>query len=401
MTTESHDVIVVGLGAMGSAAVYQLASRGVRVLGIDRLSPPHTHGSTHGDTRITRLAIGEGMVYVPLAMRSHQLWREIEAQTGADLLTANGCLILGRAGTGFGFHGKADFLHDSIAAAEAFGIAHEVLEAAEVSRRFPQFALVGDETGYLEPAGGFLRPEACVRAQLTLAAQRGADIHRDERVESFATSAGGVVVRTARGEYSADRLILSAGPWIAGLLGGELGRRFAVYRQAMHWFAIAPPHQLLTPARLPVYIWEVSGRDTFYGFPAIDGEDGGMKVATEQFARPTDPASVDRRVPEGDSQALYDRLVGARLPQLQRRRVKAVSCLYTTTRDGDFVIDWHPQSDNVLIVSPCSGHGFKHSAAVGEAAAELVTQGTSTIDVRPFSLERFAAQGPRAAVAPS
>jgi sarcosine oxidase len=397
---ESHDVIVVGLGAMGSAAVYQLASRGVRVLGIDRLSPPHTHGSTHGDTRITRLAIGEGMAYVPLAMRSHQLWREIEARTGADLLTTNGCLILGRAGTGLGFHRKADFLQDTIAAAEAFGIAHELINAAEVSRRFPQLTLVGDETGYLEPAGGFLRPEACVRAQLTLAAQRGADIHRDERVESFGTSAGGVVVRTARGEYSAGKLILSVGPWIVGLLRGELSRRFTVYRQVMHWFATAPPHPLLTPARLPVYIWEVTERDTFYGFPAIDGENGGMKVATEQFARATDPGSVDRHVPEGDTLALYDRLVGARLPQLQRRRVKAVSCLYTATSDGDFVIDWHPESDNVLIVSPCSGHGFKHSAAIGETAAEMVTQGTSTIDVRPFSLQRFAADRSQSSASP-
>jgi sarcosine oxidase len=385
-----HDVIVVGLGAMGSAAAYQLAGRGVRVLGLDQFSPPHTLGSTHGDSRVTRLAIGEGMAYVPLAMRSHQLWREIEAQTGADLLTANGCLILGRAGTGFGFHGKVDFLQDTIAAARAFDIPYEVLDADGIRRSFPQFNLVGDEVGYHEPGGGFVRPEACVRAQLTLAARRGADIRRDERVESFAITADGVTVRTAGGDHSAGKLILSAGPWIAGLLDGVLRQRFAVHRQVMHWFATAPPHQLLVPDRFPVYIWEATERDTFYGFPAIDGEDGGMKIAAERFDEVTDPVSVNREVSLEESLALFDRLVGARLPHLQRRRVKAVACLYTTTPDGDFVIDWHPDSDDVLIVSPCSGHGFKHSAAIGEAAAELVTQGTSSIDLDAFSLRRFA-----------
>lgn len=387
---ETHDAIVVGLGAMGSAATYQLAARGVRVLGLDMFSPPHTLGSTHGDSRITRLAIGEGTAYVPLAMRSHQLWREIEARTGADLLTTNGCLILGRPGTGFGFHGKANFLLDTIAAAAAFAIPHEVLDTSEVGVRFPQFTLVGDEIGYHEPGGGFLRPEACVGAQLTLAARLGADIRRDVRVEGVGFGTNGVTVRTAEGEHSAGKLVLSAGPWIGGLLGGDLGSRFAVHRQVMHWFATDPAAELLSPERFPVYIWEVSQRDTFYGFPAIDGPDGGMKVAAEQFDQTTDPDSVTRHVPEEESMTLFDRVVGARLTELVRRRVKAAACLYTTTPDGDFVIDWHPESRDVLIVSPCSGHGFKHSAAIGETVAELVTQGTSSIDVGVFSLSRFA-----------
>ncbi len=386
---EIHDVIVVGLGAMGSAAAYQLARRGARVLGLDRFSPPHTLGSSHGDTRITRTAIGEGMAYVPLALRSNQLWREIEAETGADLLTVTGCLILGRAGTGFGFHGKANFLRDTIAAARAFAIDHEVLDAPAIAARFPQFTLVGDEVGYHEPGGGFLRPEACVSAQLTLAARCGADIRREVRVEDISTSDGGVVVRTSQGDHSAAKLILSAGPWITSLVGEPVRRRFAVYRQAMHWFATAPPQDILRPAHMPVFIWEVGDGDAFYGFPAIDGESGGMKVAGEQFEEADEPDSVVREVPREESLAFFDRVVGARLP-LRRRRVKAVSCLYTATPDGDFVIDWHPDSHDVLIVSPCSGHGFKHSAAIGETAAELVTQGTSSIDVGAFSLSRLA-----------
>ncbi len=385
----SWDVIVVGLGAMGSAATYQLARRGARVLGIDRFSPPHRLGSTHGDSRITRTAIGEGMAYVPMAQRSQQLWREIEAASGADLLTQNGCLVLGRAGTGFGFHGKAHFLEDTIAAAQAFDVPHEVLDAAEVAARFPQLGLVGDEVGYLEPSGGFVRPEACVSAQLTLAKVHGADIHRNERVERLTPGGGSVTVRTDRGEHTAAKVVLSAGPWVATLLDTALGARFAVYRQVMHWFATAPPHELLTPGRLPVFIWEADERHAFYGFPAIDGETGGLKVAGEQFDHASDPDAVTREVSVDESLALYDDVVGARLPQLERRPVKAVSCLYTATGDGDFVIDWHPDSDGVLIVSPCSGHGFKHSAAIGEAAAELVLEGQSTIDVSAFSLCRF------------
>jgi sarcosine oxidase len=387
---ETHDVIVVGLGAMGSAATYQLAARGIRVLGLDQFSPPHTLGSTHGDTRITRQAIGEGFAYVPLALRSHQLWREIEAQTSTDLLTTNGCLILGRAGTGFGFHGKANFLQDTIAAADAYAIPHEVLDVNQISERFPQFTLVGDEVGYFEPGAGFLRPEACVSAQLTLAARCGADIRRDVRVESFSASAGGVTVRTASGDHSAGKLIISAGPWIADFVGDELGSRFKIHRQVMHWFAAAPPHERLSPEHFPVYIWEVSDRDTFYGFPAVDGADGGMKVANEQFEVTTRPGSVSSAVPERESLALFDELIAPRFSQFRRRRVKAVSCLYTTTPDGDFVIDWHPESTDVLIASPCSGHGFKHSAAIGEVAAEMVTSGTSLIDVSAFSVHRFA-----------
>ena len=384
-----YDVVVVGLGAMGSAATWQLARRGARVLGIDRFSPPHSLGSTHGDTRITRRAIGEGMAYVPLALRSHEIWREVEELTGADLLTTCGGLVLGRPGGTASHRGKTQFLEQTVAAAQRFGIEHEVLDSSAIAQRFPQFALAGDETGYWEPGAGFLRPEACVAANLQLAVASGADIHRDERVLGFSASSSGVSLHTTHGDHAADRLILSAGAWLPALAGDEVARHFGVYRQLMHWFATAPPLDALTADRCPIFIWEVGDARWFYGFPAIDGPDGGMKVATETYAERVDPDAVTREVTDAEALAMFDALAGPRLPHLRRRRVRSVTCLYTSTADGDFVVDWHPDSDRVLVVSPCSGHGFKHSAALGEAVAQLVIDSTSTLDLAPFSLSRF------------
>ena len=170
--TPAYDTIVVGLGAMGSATLLQLARRGQRVLGLDRHDPPHAWGSTHGDTRITRVGIGEGEDYVPLVQRSHQIWREIEAETGADLLTQCGALILAPGSSTAVVHGKANFVRRTIAAAERFGIPHEVLAPEDCTRRFPQFRLRGDEVVYHEPGGGYVRPERCVEAQLMLARSR-------------------------------------------------------------------------------------------------------------------------------------------------------------------------------------------------------------------------------------
>src|SRR5215831_7511206 len=210
---QSFDTVVVGLGAAGSAALYHLAKRGVRALGLDRFSPPHTLGSTHGDTRITRLAIGEGEHYTPLAVRSHALWRELEAETGEELLTTNGGLIISSRATKAHTHVE-HFFDNTLAAALKFGIAHELLDATEIRRRFPQFKVGDGEHGYLEKEAGFVRPERCVAAHLRAAEHRGAIIRRNERVVAFRGTAGGVTVTTDRGEYSAATTIVAAGPWL-------------------------------------------------------------------------------------------------------------------------------------------------------------------------------------------
>jgi sarcosine oxidase len=381
--------IVLGLGAMGSAAIYQLARSGQRALGIDRHSPPHAYGSTHGDTRVTRLAIGEGEHYTPLALRSHDLWRELEQASGQTLLTTNGGLIISSGAKVAQCHVEG-FFANTLAAAEKYGIAHEVLDACEIRRRFPQFKVAEDEQGYLERDAGFLRPEQCVRTQLAMAQEHGAEIHRDEKVVGFDASAREVIVKTDRDRYAADKLIVAAGPWLPSLLGEPLARPFAIYRQALFWFDVEGPIAPWLPERSPVFIWELQGRNQgIYGFPALDGPRGGVKIATESFAATTTPEIASCEVSDEEKRAMYDDYVAPFVSGVGRRCVKALTCLYTVTPDFGFVIDTHPASERVMIVSPCSGHGFKHSPAIGEALSAWAVDGESRIDFGPFSLERF------------
>ena len=382
------DVIVLGLGAAGSATLYQLAKRGAKVLGIDRYAPPHAQGSTHGDTRVTRLAIGEGVHYTPLAKRSHQIWRELEAATGQELLTECGGLILSSGPDEKMFHG-ASFFPTTVAAARRHGIPHELLAAADIRRRFPPFAIDDSTRGYFEPSAGFVRPEACVRAQLAQAEKHGAAVLRDEPVEGIEQSGSSVQVTTAKSRYAADRLVVAAGPWLTELLP-ELARHFKVYRQVLYWFDVEANFAAFTPDKFPIFIWELpeDGRG-IYGFPAIDGPRGGFKISTEQYLETTTPATVARDVTPEEIATMVRELVAPHIKGVGATCVKAVTCLYTVTRDFGFVIDSHPELNRIIIASPCSGHGFKHSAALGEAIGDLAAGQPSRFDLSAFTLARF------------
>ena len=379
------DVIVVGLGAMGSAACYQLAKRGAGVIGIDRYSPPHSLGSTHGETRITRLAIGEGEQYVPFAIRSHDIWRELESETGADLMTTTGGLIMSSA-AGHRFHGSENFLQTTIDAAAKFAIEHRVLNAAAIAEEFPQFVLTGGEMAYFEEAAGFLRPEACVATQLRLAETLGGKLRMNERVTHIEKAGRGVRVVTDRGEYHAATAIISAGPWISDFVEGPPAALFKVYRQVLYWFDVSAAYEQYRPGKFPIFIWSFgNGPDDFvYGFPAIDGTAGGLKLASEDLQTATLPDSANRNVTAEESNLLYRNYVSGKLKDIGPRCVKSVVCLYTSTPDSDFVID--RLDDNVILASPCSGHGFKHSAAIGETLAELALTGASSIDISHFAI---------------
>ncbi|MGH7723190.1 MAG: N-methyl-L-tryptophan oxidase [Candidatus Dormibacteria bacterium] len=389
---EHFDVVVCGLGAMGAATVHHLAKRGVRVLGIDRFTPPHDRGSTHGATRVTRLAIGEGLAYVPLAMRSHQLWRDLEHDTGAELLTTNGVLILASPGPHTRHNGKSRFLETTIEAARSFSIEHEVLTATEISARFPQFRLSGGETGYFEPGGGLVRPEAAVAAQLRLAAEHGAVIHSDETIVRYQQQSDGVTLATTRGDYAAGVLVLAVGAWLGEILGEPYAADFAITRQLLHWYAVAATVDPFLPDRFPVFIWDDSGGG-FYGFPAIDGRGGGVKVAAESSVRSASVADVRREVSPAERFHLYDTFVKDRLPGLARDCVRVATCMYTTTPDGDFVVDRHPEHPSVMVISACSGHGFKHSPALGEAVAAGIVGETAVVDLSPFAFARLQRSG--------
>ncbi len=384
-----YDVIVIGLGAMGSAATYQLTKAGAKVLGIDQFAPPHKHGSTHGDTRITRLSIGEGMEYVPLVKRSHELWREIEKETGQELLTQCGGLIM-CIRDGYGQHNSGDFLQNTFDAADKYGIPHEKLSTEEIRKRFPQFNLSGDERGYYEPEAGYLRPEKCIEAQLGLAKKYGATLSLNEKVTGFTSDEDGVTVTTDKATYSAEKLVISAGPWMKDFLP-EYDDIFKIHRQVLWWFEIADESMYETYRDMPIFVWEFgsSRYDNFYGFPAIDGPSGGLKLATETYDEDTSPGTISRDVPAEEAQAMYDHYVKRQLPGLGGNVVKAATCMYTDTPDAKFIIDYHPQHKNVVVASPCSGHGFKHSAAIGEVLSQMATTGKPQIDISKFSFARF------------
>ena len=384
------DMIVCGLGAMGSAALYQLAKRGKKVLGLDRFSPPHANGSSHGESRIIRQAIGEGEEYVPLVLRSYELWREIEKENGNPLLTITGGLTLESQNSEAVMHGRRNFLDQAILCAEKFNIRHEILDTAEIRKRYPQFA-VTDERAYFEYETGFLRPEHCIEAQVNLARRHGAAIQTGETVLSVGSRAdSGVTVKTGRGAYYAEKVIISAGPWIASFLPPAYAHLFKVSRQVMYWFNLRENCRTMFAAPgFPIFIWIFGkgGEFGFYGFPMLDGKT--IKIATEQFTAITDPNHVQRAVSSEEKQSMYKDYVQRRLPGISDRCTAAATCLYTTTPDSNFVIDVHPDNERIMIASPCSGHGFKHSAAIGEALAEQVIDGKGKIDLSSFSMKRF------------
>jgi len=373
---------------MGSAALYQLAKRGARVLGIDRFAPPHEKGSSHGDTRVTRLAIGEGAHYTPLVKRSHEIWREIEGETGTDLLTQCGELIISSDSRKSSVHVEG-FFQNTVDAARDHAIAHELLDASQIRSRFPVFNVQDNERGYFEPEAGFVRPEACIAAQLALAGQHSAEIRSGETVFVFGTTPNGVTVKTDKGFYQADRLILAAGAWLPKLLGGPFEKLLKIHRQVLHWFETDGDPSLFAPKDFPVFIWELpEARQGIYGFPVVDS---GLKVATEQYNDTTSPDSVSRDVAPGEIAQMYENFVRPYLKNVSPRSVKAKACLYTVTSDAGFILDRLPQSERIFVASCCSGHGFKHSAAIGEVLADMTQNRPTPFDISPFRLSRFSA----------
>jgi sarcosine oxidase len=387
--SEQADILVIGLGAMGSAALYQLAKRGVKVAGLDRFAPPHIMGSSHGETRITRQAVGEGRDYVPLVLDTHRIWHELEAETDGQLLNGCGVVVMAPGVGETSHHGKPDFVARSIEAAHDFGITHEVLNGQEVAYRFPQFLnLRGDEKAYYEPGGGYVFPDRCIGAQLTRAAQLGAVIRTGVEVLSIAQAGTVVRVETSSGTFEASQVVVSAGGWNAHLLGAPFDRVLTVNRQVLHWYELDDTSAYR--ANAPAFIWMHGATDVdyLYGFPPLPG-DRRLKVATEQYETSTTADALDRTVDPAESAKMYQEHVKGRLAGVTPHVAQAAACLYTVTPDRGFIIDRHPYQDRVYVISACSGHGFKHSAGIGNAVAGMMTDGRSSIDLAPFSVSRF------------
>jgi sarcosine oxidase len=368
------DVVVCGLGAMGSAALHHLASRGKRVLGLERYIPGHDRGSSHGATRIIRLGYFEHPSYVPLLRRAYALWRELEAAAGRQLLHITGIAEIGPS--------AGALVQGTLASSRLHGLRHEALAAPELMRRFPAFKLPPDYVAVVQPDGGFVEVEPSIAAQLALATAAGAEIRSGERVQAIEPRTGCVRIVTDGGAVEAGAAIVAAGPWAKALLPA-LAAPLRVTREVMGWFE--PTDAELFQA-FPVFIIE-SRHGMHYGVPPDGG--GGIKIAKHHHRNETvDPDDYDRTV-SADDEALIRAAVADHIPAANGALIAAKTCLYTMTPDGDFLIDRLPGAPNVVVASPCSGHGFKFAPVIGEILADLATSGATPHDIARFSLERF------------
>jgi sarcosine oxidase len=377
----SFDVIVLGLGGMGSAAAAHLASRGQKVLGFDRFSPPHDRGSSHGATRVIRQAYFEHPSYVPLLLRSYELWRDLEREGGDPLLLLCGGLMMGAP--------DSSVVTGSLESARRHGLPHEFFEAGEIRRRFPTFRIAGNSVALFEREAGVVFCERAVAAHLQRAARTGAEIHTEESVIDWqVTPDAGVVVRTGRTSYFADQLVLTPGPWAPDFLA-DLAIPLRIERQVLYWFRPPGGVEPFLPQRFPVYVWERGDGSLPYGFPAVDGPDGGVKVAL--YRKPEvemcTADSVDRRVRDDDVAGMRA-AVREILPALNGGLLSATVCLYTLTPDLHFIIGNHPAYPQVKVAAGFSGHGFKFCPVVGEILADLVMEGRTAHDISLFDPQR-------------
>lgn len=371
-----YDAIVVGLGAMGSAALYHLARSKLRVLGLERFEPGHERGSSHGRTRIIRQGYFEHPSYVPLVKRAYSLWQELERLSGRNLLTITGIAEIGRPGS--------VLVKGTLAASREHNLSHQILSARELMRMYPAFRLPQDYVAVLQPDGGFVEAESGIRAHLQLASAAGAGVRTSERVLAIEDVGHCVRVRTDRRMLEAGRVIVTAGAWTTSLLP-ELPLPLQVTRQVQLFVRPSQP-ELFRTGWFPVFMIE-SENGIHYGLP-LHGDDL-LKVAKHHHqGQVVDPENYDRHVSQADEQLILDPL-RRMLPAAAGPVVLSKTCLYTMAPDGDFVIDRVPGRPNIVVASPCSGHGYKFAPAIGQALVELAFGGRTSLDLSRFRIGRF------------
>jgi sarcosine oxidase len=378
-----YDVIVAGLGGMGSSAAYHLAGRGKRVLGLERHAPAHDKGSSHGESRIIRQAYFEDPSYVPLLLRAYELWERLEEETDEDLMTLCGGLMIGPR--------NGALVSGSVASADEYGLPYEILDSSELKDRYPIFEPGPETVALFEEKAGFVRPEASVKAHLDRAVSLGADLRFEEEILSWEPTGSGVRVETASGTYEAERLVVSAGAWAPKLLA-DLGLPLEVTRQILFWFRPEGGIESFAPEKVPIWIYEPDDGNMFYSFPAVDGADA-VKVAFFRVdGKPADPETIDREVHDEEVEFIRGYLARY-VPSLNGDFLYAKTCMYTNTPDEHFVISTHPEYPQVCIAAGFSGHGYKFCSVVGEILADLATDGETSHPIDLFSPARLAARG--------
>ncbi len=374
MTT--YDTIIVGLGGMGSATAYYLATQGQRVLGLDMHQPGHDLGSSHGHHRIIREAYFEAPEYVPYVQRAYKLWTELEEDSGqGGILTITGGLMFGAS--------DSDVVLGSLTSGRLHGLPYEEFSAREAAREFPGFKLADDMVAVYEPRSGFVAPDLAMATQCRLAEERGAVLRYGEAVMGWSADGEGVRVETADDSYAAQALVLCAGPWTSELTA-DLGLPLEVWRIVNAYFNPRDPARYAV-GNCPIYLFDAP-EGTFYGFPHLDGI--GLKIGRHDNGESTTARTVRRTVDQAEIDGLHDVLTSY-LPGAAGPWLTAITCMYTMTPDEHFIIDRHPEHSNVVIGCGFSGHGFKFASAIGETLGELASGEPASQPVGFLGLERF------------
>nr|P23342.1 RecName: Full=Monomeric sarcosine oxidase; Short=MSOX [Bacillus sp. NS-129]BAA01410.1 sarcosine oxidase [Bacillus sp.] [Bacillus sp. (in: firmicutes)] len=375
------DVIVVGAGSMGMAAGYYLAKQGVKTLLVDSFDPPHTNGSHHGDTRIIRHAYGEGREYVPFALRAQELWYELEKETHHKIFTQTGVLV-------YGPKGGSAFVSETMEAANIHSLEHELFEGKQLTDRWAGVEVPDNYEAIFEPNSGVLFSENCIQAYRELAEAHGATVLTYTPVEDFEVTEDLVTIKTAKGSYTANKLVVSMGAWNSKLLSKlDVEIPLQPYRQVVGFFE-CDEAKYSNNAHYPAFMVEVEN-GIYYGFPSFGGS--GLKIGYHSYGQQIDPDTINREFgayPEDE--ANLRKFLEQYMPGANGELKKGAVCMYTKTPDEHFVIDLHPKYSNVAIAAGFSGHGFKFSSVVGETLAQLATTGKTEHDISIFSLNRDA-----------
>lgn len=402
--TQSVELIVVGLGLVGSSVLYEAAKMlhissrsGLKkpdVLGIDQFEIPHKYGSSHGESRITRQAIGEGADYVSLAIKSQNKLKEIQVKSGGKFGTVcyegnTGVLIIGPKDQSSLIHNTQGFLQTTQSLAIQHRIPHSNFDSPkELAHRFKQFKFKGHEGAYLEKTIGIMNPEACIEAQIDLAQQENAAVHLNERVLNFYKMDNGKIkVTTTKSDYCTNKLIIATGPWMTDFVPSPIRDKLTVYRQTVFYFEVAPDYQeQFRLGHFHPFIWDLGKNQCLYGFPIMHKGKSTVKIGTEAFSVPTTPSLMNRMVSEEEKQHMYEHFIKPNFHGILPICHEAFVCLYTQTPDSQFIVDYLPGfEEKVIFASTCSGHGAKHSLAVGEALAQQMILGYNDENILKFS----------------
>lgn len=378
MSKPQSDVIVLGLGGMGAATAFHLASRGKSVVGIDRYQPGHRYGSSHGKTRIIREAYFEAPEYVPLVRRAYQLWRELENDSRQSLLSIHGLLTMGQP--------DSELVSGVLKSSEMYGIACESLDRAEIMRRYPGAVPSEDMVGVYEPTGGLLDPEKCIDAHLELARRNGATIRDGERVTTWRSTASGVEVVTDQDTYRAEQLVVTAGPWTGRILN-DLDLPLECWRVFFaHYDSVKRDYY--TPDVYPITLWDTP-TGSYYAIPYLQGQ--GVKVGRHDSGDVVDPETMKRTVDVAELRRQTE-TIERYMPGSTGRVLEAETCIYTVTPDHHFIVDRHPEHENVMFACGFSGHGYKFATVIGEVMADLSEHGRTEHPIGFLSIDRFVAE---------